>query len=50
VNDGAVNVPSTLSITVRDKPSSGGSFEWYMLLLLAIIVWRARHVARPTHR
>jgi hypothetical protein len=50
VSDGAVNVPSTLSITVRDKPSSGGSSEWYMLLLLAIIVWRARHVARPTHR
>ena len=47
VSDGAVSVPATLSITVQDKPSSGGSSEWYMLLLLAVIVWRTRHVARP---
>jgi len=39
-------VPAALSITVQDKPSSGGSSEWYTLLLLAAIVWRTRHVAR----
>ena len=46
VSDGAVSVPAALSITVQDKPSSGGSSEWYTLLLLAAIVWRTRHVAR----
>ncbi|MDG1033246.1 MAG: hypothetical protein P8O92_03310, partial [Luminiphilus sp.] len=49
VSDGAVSVPSTLSITVQDKPSSGGSSDWHLLLLLTMIVWRTRHVARSTN-
>jgi hypothetical protein len=37
VSDGVVNVSTPFSITVQNKPSSGGSLDWLMLVLLTLI-------------
>ena len=42
VSDGVVNVSTPFSITVQNKPSSGGSLDWLMLVLLTLIGIRRR--------
>ena len=42
VSDGVVNVSTPFSITVKNKPSSGGSLDWLMLGLLTLIGVRQR--------
>jgi len=43
VSDGVVNVSTPFSITVQNKPSSGGSFDWMAIVLLTLLGLRRRH-------
>jgi hypothetical protein len=42
VSDGVVNVSTPFSITVQNKPSSGGSFDWVAIVLLTLLGLRGR--------
>jgi hypothetical protein len=42
VSDGVVNVSTPFSITVQNKPSSGGSLDWLMLGLVSLLGLRRR--------